>query len=174
MSKTSVLTNTDALTKRLRLDGADKIVPFAPIHVQMMDIPTHEQRYFDALDGNYLEMLNGYAQLGHAFTATRAGRPYMSFGVMMLWPGCGEWWMVPDANISKVGMIFCRAARHLVDVIAEELLLFRLQCTVCCQNVPADKWIRFMQFEEEGTLRSFGPERADYKMYSRLFNGRTF
>jgi len=171
---TDLLRDTAALTERLQLEEPDKIVPFNSVHIQMMDIPQYEQRYFDALGENYLELLSGYAELGHAYTATRAGRPYMSFGVMMLWKGCGEWWMVPDANIGNVGMIFCRAARHLVDVLAEELLLFRLQCTVCSGNVPADKWIRFMQFEPEGVLRSFGPEQADYQMYSRLFDGRSF
>lgn len=165
----NLLESPEALNEFLKLEASDKVVAFSPVHVQMMEIGQYEQNYFDALGENYLQLLNGYSQIGYSWTATRHGKPFFCFGLCMLWPGVAEWWMVPDANLNKVGMPFCRAARQFLDVIKEELLLVRLQCTVCTHNVQADKWIRFMQFESEGTLRKFGPERADYQMYSRLF-----
>jgi hypothetical protein len=76
--------------------------------------------------------------------------------------------MIPDIALPSVARPFHRATKLFLDVCMEELQLVRIQVTVCTLNVSADKWIRTLHFKEEGVLRRFGPEGADYKMYARL------
>lgn len=162
----------DELNHKIGLKGDRVLVPFSPVHVQMMELGPFERAYLESLP-NYLQILEGYASLGLAYTGVDNGRPMLCWGMVQIWKGVGEWWMLPDAKLTSVRHTFHRAARRLMDVIAYEMHIVRLQCTVHTDNGPADKWIRSMQFSEEGLLKQFGPEGADYKMYARLVNGRT-
>jgi len=163
----SLLEDIEALNKAVRLSGDRKLVPFSPTHIQMMELGPFEQGYWNAIP-HWLEMLEGMAALGYAFTGTKAGRPYCSFGVMKMWPGVAEMWLIPDANLPQVAMSFHRAALRFADICMSDLHLVRLQVTVHTANVPADNWIQKMLFQEEGVLRAFGPDGSDHRMYSRL------
>lgn len=163
----SSLDDIDELNQAVGLSGERKLVPFSTMHIQMMELGEHDSLYFQRVP-HWLTMLEGMANLGYAFTGVKAGRPYCSFGIMKMWPGVAEMWLIPDANLAQVTHSFHRAARKFTDICMSELHLVRLQVTIHTQNVPADIWIRRMLFEEEGVLRGFGPDGSDYKMYSRL------
>jgi len=166
-----ILDDIEALTRAVGLQGEKKLVQFSPVHVQMMELRDFDRNYFAALGENYLDMLGGYSQIGYAFTGVDAGRPYLSFGAIVLWPGVAEIWMTPDRHLSSVRMSFHRAARHFLSIIAYERRLVRLQAMVHTQNVHADRWIKSMHFCAEGTLKTFGPEGADYTVYARTNGG---
>jgi len=87
-----------------------------------------------------------------------------------MWPGVAEMWLVPDMSIRRYAFTFHRASKRWIDILMSELQLVRLQATVHTGNARADKWIRSLYLEKEGILRSFGPDGADYAMYSRLSN----
>ena len=162
-----LLDDIEALNKAVRLTGDRKLVTFSPVHIEMMELSPFEQAYFDSLP-NWLYMLEGMAALGYAYTGIKAGRPYCSFGVMKMWPGVAEMWLIPDADLAQVVMSFHRAARRFSDICMSKLHLVRLQATVHSANVPGDNWIKRMLFQEEGVLRGFGPDGSDHKMYSRI------
>lgn len=155
------------LSKAVRLTGDKQLVPFSPVHVEMMDLGLFDRAYLENLP-DWPGMLAGMAALGFAYTGTLEGKPMCSFGVTKMWPGLAELWMIPDIALSSVARPFHRATKLFLDVCMEELQLVRIQVTVCTLNVSADKWIRTLHFTEEGVLRKFGPEGADYKMYARL------
>jgi len=134
-----ILEDIGALNEAVKLSGDKQLVPFSSV-----------------------------ARLGHAYTGAKAGRPMCSFGVMQMWPGVAEMWLIPDANLTTVARPFHRATKEFIDICMDELQLVRLQVTVCVLNGPADKWIKRLHFNEEGILRRFGPEGADYKMYAKL------
>ena len=86
-----------------------------------------------------------------------------------MWDGVAEGWMVPSIHISKIKVPFYRIGKQLFDLWIAEWRLVRLCVSVHSGNVRADKWIKKMQFTQEGVLKSFGPsDFADYKMFSRI------
>lgn len=166
-----MLEDVPALNRALRLTGPKHLVPFSAIHVRMMTFDAFEQGYLDAIP-NYELVVDGYSRIGYSYTGVVEGKPVCSFGVIPLWPGVAEMWMLPDLTLRHHAFAFHRATKRWIDIVMSELCLVRLQCTVHTRNVRADKWIRSLYFESEGTLRRFGPEGADYEMYARLIDGR--
>jgi hypothetical protein len=162
-----ILEDIEALNKAVKLTGDRQLVPFSPVHVQMMELGIFDKAYLEHLP-DWLGMLSGMATLGYAYTGAKAGKPMCCFGVIKLWPGVAEVWLIPDADVTSVARSFHRVTKLFFDIIMSELHLFRLQATVHTLNEPADKWIRSLYFQEEGVLRRFGPDGSDAKMYSRL------
>jgi len=162
-----ILEDIAALNEAVKLAGDKQLVPFSPVHVQMMDLTPFDQAYLNHLD-DWVGMLGGMAQLGYAFTGVLAGKPMCCFGIAKLWHGVAEMWMIPDANLTTVARSFHRATKAFIYICMVDLQLVRLQATVHTLNNPADKWIKSLHFSEEGVLRRFGPEGADYRMYAKL------
>ena len=156
-----------ALNKAVKLQPPYQLTPFSPVHAQMLDINHFDQVYFDTFS-DYPGMLGHFSKLGNAYTGTWNGKPMCCFGGLPLWPGVAEFWMVPDRNLSSVARPFHRAAKLTLDIFMSEWRLFRLQVTVNSHNVAAVKWIKKMQFIEEGRLAKYGPDGTDYFMFSRL------
>ena len=161
------------LNQHIGLTGDRHLVPFSPIHIRMMEIGPFELEYLNRL-GSYAQILEAYAQMGHAYTGVVSGKPVCCFGCIRLWPGVSEMWMLPSTGLRSVAMTFHRAAVRWLTVVMDEMELVRIQATVHTANRRALKWIESLNLECEGTLRAFGPEGADYKMYARLSDGRTF
>jgi len=162
-----ILENIAALNVAVKLSGDKQLVPFAPVHIEMMDLGPFDRAYLEYLE-NWPGILDGMARLGHAYTGVLAGKPMCSFGIFLLWPGVAEMWLIPDANLTTVALPFHRATKEFIDICMDELHLVRLQVTVHTLNGPADKWIKRLHFNEEGILRRFGPEGADYRMYAKM------
>jgi len=167
------LSDVPALNQRLGLTGDRHLVPFSGIHVSMMRLDRWERGYLQHIP-NYQAVLDGYAQIGHTYTGVANGKPVCSFGIISMWPGVAEMWMVPDMSLGHHRYTFHRATFRWINIMVAELQLVRLQATVHTGNDRADKWIRSLYFQKEGVLKAFGPEGADYSMYARLFNGRNF
>jgi len=91
------------------------------------------------------------------------------WGVYEFWPGCAEAWLIPSKHIGQKTMAFHRAALAFFEYVAAQKGIKRLQFTVHTQNVHADRWAQRCYFVCEGVLRKYGPDGADYYMYSRMF-----
>ena len=52
----------------------------------------------------------------------------------------------------------------------DRMYLHRLQFTVHSYNTQAVRWADVLQFEKEGLLRMYGPDKCDYLMLSKIRN----
>jgi hypothetical protein len=106
---------------------------------------------------------------GVAYTGIGEGKVYAMFGVYEYWKGCAEAWLIPSKHIGRKTLSFHRTALQFFELAANELGIKRLQFTIHSENVPAVKWAERCYFDFEGTMRRYGPDGKDYKIYSRLF-----
>ena len=89
---------------------------------------------------------------------------------MAFWKGQAECWMIVDKNISNHKFIFHRTAKKIIPEIMDRMYLHRLQFTVHSYNTQAVRWADVLQFEKEGLLRMYGPDKCDYLMLSKIRN----
>ena len=47
----------------------------------------------------------------------------------------------------------------------------RIQANVKADDERAVRWIRLLGFENEGLMRAFGPDGADFRRFVRLYGG---
>jgi hypothetical protein len=138
-------------------------MPFSKVHYQSMritqkDILAHQQ-YFDVADK--LEMQN---EIGFCATVFLNLNPVMIFGIVPIWHGVAEAWMIADNTIRKKPYILSKYSKRFIDIVPVSLALHRLQITVRIADKRAVSWARFLGFTEEGILRRYGPDQANYYM----------
>ena len=107
---------------------------------------------------------------GYSYTVLFKGKPLLCFGLSFLWPGVATSWLIPHKNmINKHKVIFHKGALNYFKTAAKVYKLHRIDATVHSLNVQGVKWIKSMYFEFEGLLRHYGYDKADYKLYSRIY-----
>ena len=146
-----------------------KLVDWSPAHYLMCDLNDFDIK-LASQHSNYLEILKQYVNAGVAYTGIGEGKVYAMFGVYEVWKGSAEAWLIPSKHIGRKTISFHRTALLFFELAAKQMQIKRLQFTIHSHNVQALKWAERCYFEYEGTLRCYGPDGSDYKIYSRLFH----
>lgn len=92
-------------------------------------------------------------------------------GVTRLWSGVGYCYVAPTSLVRKYPIAYSRKLRAVMLELARVNRLHRLQCEVHAGWPEARRWCeRVLGMRAEGVLRRYGPDGADYIMYSRVFD----
>jgi len=142
-------------------------VPFHWSHALAMNLRPFDRAHFDTIP-DYRERLLAITQAGLSKTAVVDGDMVCSFGVVELWPGVAEAWMLTSYNVERFPISLTRGARRYFDHIYSDLKLHRLQIMVDCRNVIAIKWAKALKLTEEGTLRGYGPDGSDHLVFAKV------
>jgi len=159
----------DELNGVMRMKGENRVVQFHKHHLDLCDLNEFDRRNMEQF-GNYRDYLAHFASAGTAYTGLSNGKVYAMFGMWMLWPGVAEAWLIPSADIVRKSIPFHRGALRYFEYASAKLGVKRLQFTVHSLNVPARRWAERCYFEQEGTMREYGPDGADYLMFSRMMS----
>ncbi len=92
-------------------------------------------------------------------------------GMIILWDGVGEVWLMLTADCKKYGIfgiVAFEALRKKVDELIEEHKMRRVQATIRTDFPKAKKMIKALGFELEGIMRAYAPDGADVELYARL------
>ena len=90
------------------------------------------------------------------------GEPILCMGVISLWHGCGEAWMLGSTKMSDHPVAIARAIKEVFLEYTLHKEFWRVQSNVRSDWPLAIKFIKFLGMQEEGLMKKFGPEGADY------------
>jgi len=107
---------------------------------------------------------------GPGFTGLMDGEIIASGGVVILWKGVGEAWVVSSPLVEKYPLIFAKTiARKLREIIRESGLV-RVQTMVDAEHIVSQRWIERMGFVQEGLMRKYLQGR-DFWRYALVREG---
>ena len=145
-----------------------RVVDFHYGHIHLMELGSYAQNITQAIP-NYSTYIQQQTQGTPAFTVIYKGKPILCFGVTPIWPGVGEGWMIPTRQLQGNAVRLVRGARQLFEKIGPAMQLRRLQFMVRSSHLHAVKFAEALYFEQEATLRAYGPEGDDYFVYARFY-----
>jgi len=127
-----------------------------------------ERRKFDML--TFLNFPNPKAiatnlARGKAFTMVNSENIIASGGILPLWKGVGEAWIVSSDLVKHHWLSFARAV--LLNLKKMEPEFERVQTTVDAEHEVSMKWVEWMGFRKEGLMKKFIGGR-DYWRYARI------
>ena len=104
----------------------------------------------------------------HSWSGVHHGHLVGCGGIIPIWPGLAECWLVggwrlPSHKISAVRALTLTLAR-----LVRENKLRRLQAIVRADWEQAIRFVEFLRFEQEGLLRKYGPDGSDHYVYARI------
>lgn len=144
------------------------ILPFHPSHM----VGLKPIRKADLLS------LGGFdpIALGHKYYLAGPARSYFVgheiiavIGIMSIWSGVGEVWMLTTDKVDKHKEFFHSSTVELMTGIVKTLKLHRVQCTVDSRNEKAIRWMSKLGFEQEAVHRMYGPDKVDHLRFARLW-----
>ena len=103
--------------------------------------------------------LNGY-------TALLNDIPIALGGVYKMWDGVAEGWFIVGKHGKNFPIKLARTVRFMAKKMINDNKLVRLQASVCLNDKKALRFIKWLNFKEEGIMRKFGPDGVDYMRYA--------
>jgi len=148
----------DHLNAQLPRPADTWVVPFSDYHLIVIGAPSE---------------LSEQALHGPAFTLIHDGRIAAVWGLVILWPGVAEGWMIATPALLPVGRWFTYATRRFCAIAAQSLNLHRIQIHVQTSNAAYGRWARAARFEPEAVLKIYTSTREDVYVMARFFKERT-
>ena len=115
----------------------------------------------------WLDRLDAQAGAGPSITWVQNGRVICCFGLCVIYPSVVEVWLYRQGELLNQKRAFAVAAWHFVRVAPPILEAKRAQMTVDCKNISALRFAKWLKFEVEGVLKSFGT--TDIAICGRLY-----
>lgn len=106
-----------------------------------------------------------------AFTALFEGNIVGVGGMIILWDGVGEMWLMLTADCKRegaFGMIAFEAIKKKVDELIKEYKMKRVQCTVRIDFPKAKRMVEALGFRQEGIMLRYCPDGCDVWRYARI------
>lgn len=142
------------------------LVPFQAAHLSVMKISPDQRRTVSRAI-SFEQQMQMQAQMGHAITAILHGKPVACFGVVDIWQGVAEMWLLIEERGRKVPIAMTKIAIAYRDFIVIAKNLHRLQITVKCSDKRAFGWAKLIGFTEEGIMKCYDSNANDFYLMSR-------
>jgi hypothetical protein len=142
-----------------------EIVPFKPEHWDMIKFREFEK---EAMGRMLDEIRLKVDANGPAYTGLVNGEVAGFAGVILMWPGVGEGWILGSDLFASNKLWFVRNVKKYLEKIMNTHDLHRVQTTVMHGQTGLVRLVEFLGMQFEGRLRNYGPNGEDYLMYGRI------
>lgn len=96
------------------------------------------------------------------YTMMKNGEPLLSTGIIELWPGVGETWLVTSSKITDYPISVARTVRNGMRWMIEKKGYWRVQANVQVGWPVAERFAYWMGMKSEGLMPKFGLDQADH------------
>lgn len=145
-------------------------MPFAEPHIDIIEISQPDVAIAKEFI-NVKECIVYQSQIGPAITAFVKGKPVVVFGLIPIWTGVAQAWMIADDAARRKPIAMTKVAKHFFDISEISQRLHRTQITVKTSDKRAEKWALHLGFGIEGVMRKYGPDQSDHYIMARYNNG---
>ena len=105
---------------------------------------------------------------GMSWSAEVDGRIVASAGLVPLWKGVAEAWMISSGDVGRHRIKVARQIRTMFDEVMWHRGIYRAQANIHHKFEKALRLAEWLGFENEGLMRRFGVEGDDYFRYARV------
>jgi hypothetical protein len=150
-----------------RTTSGQSIVRFQPQHLNRLDLKEPELSEM-LLDPSTLDRVAQAAEPDASWTGMFHGKPVVCFGIRTIFPGVGEAWLLPGADIDRHAISVCRGSRRIYQHFINEGVFRRIHVVVDPANDTAFRFAKWNGFDVEGIMRKFGADGSDHLLMARI------
>ena len=145
-----------------------EIVPYNTQHGDEMIEFGLNDKLMD-IDANFTENRIDFALVGLSFTLLHNNNPVCSGGIVPLWTGVAEGWVISSKRIYKERIKASRLIRKRTDILCAANKIWRLQTAVKSNFKTGLRFAEFLGFKNEGLMKAYGPDKTDYYRMARIY-----
>ena len=144
-----------------------QIVPLTEAHLQAF---TYTGARISLLElGDLKAVLTLYLQHGDAQVALVDGVPQALAGVVPVWQGVGQTWLVLNPEAERYAKTILRTIREELPKIAEARRYHRLQTWVNATDLQSQRFAQAYGLKLEGCMKKFNAKGEDFLVYAMAY-----
>ena len=139
-------------------EHADKIISFG-MNSKLMEIDA-------SFEDN---RICNHSTKGNAFTMFVDDNPVFSIGIVLLWDGVAEGWVLASQNIFEMKFLAAKTMKQLTDDMCKKNKIKRLQTSVKADFKLGIRFATWLGLEIEGLKKCYGPDGSDYYQLGKIY-----
>jgi len=145
-----------------------EIVPYKTQHGNEMIEFGLNDKLMD-VDASFTENRIDFALAGLSFTLLHDNIPLCSGGIVPLWDGVAEGWVISSKRIFTKRIKASRLIRKRTDLLCANNKVWRLQTAVKANFKTGLRFAEFLGFNNEGLMRAYGPDKTNYYRMAKIY-----
>ena len=122
------------------------------------------------IDASYADnRICDHSQPGNAYTMFVHGKPAFACGIVLLWDGVAECWVMASQNIYEMKFLAARTILDLQDKLCKQNKIRRLQTSVKADFKLGIRFATWLGFKIEGLKKKYGPDGSDYYQLGKIY-----
>ena len=139
-------------------EHADEIISFG-MNSKLMEI-----------DASYEDnRICNYSTKGNAYTMFMNDKPIFAIGIVILWNGVAEGWVLASQNIFEMKFLAAKTMKELTDDMCKKNKIKRLQTSVKADFKLGVRFATWLGLEVEGLKKKYGPDGSDYYQLGKIY-----
>jgi hypothetical protein len=143
--------------KTFKQEHADKIISYG-MNDKLME-----------LDASYKDHRICLADKGNAYTLFIDNKPIVAGGIIVIWKGVAEGWVMANQNIYDVKLLACKEIKNRTDLLCEKNKIKRLQTSVKASFTTGVRFASWLGLKKEGLMKNYGPDGSDYLRMAKIY-----
>jgi len=145
------------IVKPFKQEHADEIISFG-MNSKLMEV-----------DASFKDNRICQADRGNAYTLFVDKKPIVAGGIIILWKGVAEGWVIANQNIYQVKVLAAKEIKKRTDELCKKNKIKRLQTTVKFDFKIGIRFASWLGLKPEGKMESYGPDGSDYLRMARIY-----
>ena len=145
------------IIKPFKQEHADKIISYG-MNDKLME-----------LDASYKDHRISLADKGNAYTLFIDNKPIVAGGIIVIWKGVAEGWVMANQNIYDVKLLACKEIKKRTDILCEKNKIKRLQTSVKASFTTGVRFASWLGLKKEGLMKNYGPDGSDYLRMAKIY-----
>tara|TARA_A100001388_G_scaffold264327_1_gene235487 strand:- start:381 stop:833 length:453 start_codon:yes stop_codon:yes gene_type:complete len=145
-----------------------EIVPYDPQHGEDMIAYGLNDKLMDH-DATFKDNRIDFKTPALSYTLLCNGEPVCSGGIIPLWNGNAQGWVISSKRIFKNRIRASRLIKKRTDILCAANKIWRLQTSVKANFTTGMRFAEFLGFKNEGLMRGYGPDKSDYYLMAKVY-----
>ena len=145
------------IVKPFKQEHADEIISFG-MNSKLMEV-----------DASFKDNRICQADRGNAYTLFVDKKPIVAGGIIILWKGVAEGWVMANQNIYQVKVLAAKEIKKRTDELCKKNKIKRLQTTVKYDFKMGIRFASWLGLKPEGLMKFYGPDESDYLRMARIY-----
>ena len=145
-----------------------EIVPYKTGHGKDMIAFGLNDKLMD-YDATFEENRIDFALAGLSFTLLCNSEPVCSGGIVPLWYGVAEGWVISSKRIFQNKIKAARLIKRRTDLLCNNNKIWRLQTAVKANFTLGVRFAEFLGLKKEGLMEKYGPDKTDYFRMAKIY-----
>ena len=145
----------------------NRLVDFEIEHIKQMNMRDLDERMLK-MAGDWEEKLRNTMALGRTMTGMKDDIILGCGGILPLWEGVAEGWLLTADEIEQYPLAFHKLVRQFIAEAEDALDLHRIQIYVWSEFNKSIRWVKSLGFENEGLMRAFTTDKLDFYRMAKV------